>query len=276
MVFLSSSCIKSNSIIESVQQLGTITENIELSGGTKYDEFLYKKIFEFKDNFNFLIHSYFPPPIDDFVLNFADTSSKTRSFISGSMRYVDMLDIPYYSIHAGFKKKFNIQNEILIDGCGSFKIEDIYENVDWFNDSFDKKLALENLFPNGQNETCFASSLDDIIDILDMNKSIYLLLDFGHLKVSSRYYGFNYLEAINTLFSEYGNRILEIHISENSGIKDDHNIVYSDSIQYMILDKFKEIINTNKINIVIEARDYTLKQLQECNNLIKKIIGEDK
>ena len=92
--------------------------------------------------------------------------------------------------------------------------------------------------------------------------------------MSSRYYGFNYLDAINTLFNEYGNRILEIHLSDNDGREDNHDLIYSDSIQYMILDKFKDIINTNKINIVIEARNCSLIELKECNNLIKKVIGE--
>lgn len=275
MVYLSSSCLKNNSILESINQLSSITKNIELSGGTRYDKYLYEKVCELKDEFNFLVHSYFPPPSQDFVLNFADTSDKTREFITESMRYVDTFNIPYYSVHTGFKKDFAIKDEILIDGYNSFSIENIYENIEWFYSNFDKKLALENLFPNGQNETCFASSLDDVLNLLNKNNSIYLLLDLGHLKVSSRYYGFNYFKAINILFNEYGNRILEIHISENDGIKDDHHIIYSDSVQYMILDKFKDIINYNNINVVIEARDYSLKQLKECNDLIKNIIGEN-
>lgn len=276
MVYISSSCLNNSSIFDSIIELATITQNIELSGGTKIQENMLEKIIQLKNNIhlNFLVHSYFPPPSEDFVLNFADTSNKTREFITESMKYIDMLNIPYYSIHTGFKRDFNIKDELLIDGSNSFSINNIYENINWFYSSFDKKLALENLFPNNQSDTCFGSSFDDIINILDTNKNVYLLLDFGHLKVSSRYYGFNYLDAINTLFNEYGNRILEIHLSDNDGREDNHDLIYSDSIQYMILDKFKDIINTNKINIVIEARNCSLIELKECNNLIKKVIGE--
>jgi uncharacterized protein (UPF0276 family) len=269
--------LKNNSIFESITELSSITQSIELSGGTEIQENMIERIIKLKYNkhLNFLVHSYFPPPSENFVLNFADTSNKTREFIKESMKYIDMLNIPYYSIHTGFKQDFNIKNEILIDGSNNFSINNIYENISWFYSNFKKKLALENLFPNNQNDTCFGSSFDDIINILDTNKNVYLLLDFGHLKVSSRYYGFNYLNAINTLFNEYGNRILEIHVSENDGLEDKHNLIYSDSIQYMILDKFKDIINSNKINIIIEARNYSLIELEECNNLIKEIIGEE-
>jgi sugar phosphate isomerase/epimerase len=249
-----------------------------LSGGTKTEEDMLKKLAELKnkDNkLNFLVHSYFPPPVSNFVLNFADTSNQTRGFITKSMEYVKELNIPYYSIHAGFKKDFQIKNEILEDGKGSFVAKNIQENIDWFYDNYIEKLALENLFPNGQNETCFASHIDEIVELLKSDARVFLLLDLGHLKVSSRFYKFNYLEAVNLLFEKYSHRILEIHLSENDGVEDSHFIIQSDSIQYMILEKFRKNIIENNINLVIEAREYSLEKLKECYNLIQKI-GEEK
>lgn len=279
MLYISSSSIKNDNIIESINQLKTITNNIELSGGTKIQENMLHDISELKnkhDKLNFLVHSYFPPPVDDFVLNFADNSSQTRTFIAESMKYIKELDILYYSVHAGFKKDFKIKNEILEDGRGSFVIENIKENIDWFYDNYTEKLALENLFPNGQNETCFASHIDEIIELLELDNRVFLLLDLGHLKISARFYKFNYLEAVNLLFDKYSNRILEIHLSENNGVEDNHYIIQSDSIQYMILEKFRQKILDNNINLVIEARGYTLAELKDCYNLLNKIIGEEK
>ncbi len=277
MLYISSASIKNDSIFETINQLKTITNNIELSGGTKIQEDMLKKISELQnkhDEFNFLVHSYFPPPVNDFVLNFADTSSQTRAFIDESMKYVKELDILYYSVHAGFKKDFNIKNEILEDGKGSFPLENIKKNLDWFYDNYTEKLALENLFPNGQNETCFVSHIDEIVELLELDKRVFLLLDLGHLKISSRFYKFNYLEAVNFLFHNYSERILEIHLSENNGMEDNHYIIQSDSIQYMIIEKFRKNIIDNNINLVIEARGNSIQELNKCYELLNNIIGE--
>lgn len=277
MLYISSASIKNNSIFETINQLKTITNNIELSGGTKIQEDMLENISKLKNKkFNFLVHSYFPPPINDFVLNFADTSKKTRAFISESMKYVKELDISYYSVHAGFKRDFKIKNELLIDGKSSFLMENIINNISWFCDSYTEKIALENLFPNGQKETCFASHINEIVELLELDRRVFLLLDLGHLKISSRFYKFNYLEAVNLLFNKYSDRILEIHLSENNGMEDNHYIIQSDSIQYKILEKFRKNIIDNNINLVIEARGYSIEELNQCYDLLNKIKGEEK
>lgn len=275
MLFISSACVKSNNILDSIEKLQVITKNIELSGGSKESNGLFESITNLKaaKDFNFLVHNYFPPPRENFVLNFADTSLKTRDFINQSMKYVNSLDIPYYSVHAGFKRDFDIKNEILVDGVSSFKVENIKENISWYYDNFDKKIALENLYPNGQRDTCFGAHIDEIETILDFDSRVYLLLDLGHLKVASRSYGFNYLEAVTLLFEKYSDRILEIHLSENNGLLDDHNIIHTDSIQYMLVDKYKKLIKENNINLTIEARGFSLDELEICYNSLKKIIG---
>lgn len=277
MLYISSASIKNNSIFETINQLKTITNNIELSGGTKIQEDMLENISKLKNKkFNFLVHSYFPPPINDFVLNFADTSKKTRAFITESMKYVKELDISYYSVHAGFKRDFKIKNELLIDGKSSFLMENIINNISWFCDSYTEKIALENLFPNGQKETCFVSHINEIVELLELDRRVFLLLDLGHLKISSRFYKFNYLEAVNLLFNKYSDRILEIHLSENNGMEDNHYIIQSDSIQYMILEKFRKNIIDNNINLVIEARGYSIEELNQCYDLLNKIKGEEK
>lgn len=279
MIYISSACIQNKSIFGTLNQLKVITNNIELSGGTEIQKDMLLRIKKYKlkyEKINFLVHSYFPPPVKDFVLNFADTSNQTRGFIQESMKYVQELKIKYYSIHAGFKEDFKIKNELLIDGKGSFLQKNILENISWFYDNYTEKLALENLFPNDQKENCFISHIDEIVKLLEFNTKVFLLLDLGHLKISSRFYNFNYLDAVNLLFDKYSERILEIHLSENNGMEDNHNIIESDSIQCMILEKFRKKIIKNNINLVIEARGYSLQELKKCHDLLNKIIGEIK
>lgn len=60
------------------------------------------------------------------------------------------------------------------------------------------------------------------------------LLDLGHLKVSAQLMGFQFTPAVNSLFNRYDNRIVELHLSENNGIIDDHLPISAGSIQYAL------------------------------------------
>lgn len=271
-LFLSSQCIKRGNIIEAVEALSEISPNIELSGGSQYDTNLLDRLIEIKENknINFLIHGYFPPPKEHFILNFANTGEKTREFIRETMRFVRALGINYYSIHAGFKRDFELDGELLINPAGKhYALEGICKNIEWFNKEFPHtKLAIENLYPNNMNkESCLFMHIDEIVEFLKRDKNTYFLLDLGHLKISSRLLGFDYLNAVELLFEKHGSRILEIHLSENNGSYDDHLMVYSDSIQYEIIKEYATIIKDRGINVVIEARNYSLKYIEKCCKL---------
>lgn len=281
LLYISTSSIQTKDITEAINQLSGITKNIELSGGCEYDENLLEKLIKIKQekNINFLVHGYFPPSQKHFMLNFANKSGKTREFITETMGYAKSLDIPYYSIHAGFKRDFELKEELLINPKNKeYTLNGIAQNIGWFLNEFpNTKLAIENLYPNNQNtETCFLMHIDEIVDFFEHNKNVFLLLDLGHLKVSSWHLRFNYLKAVELLFDKYIDRILEIHLSENEGIYDDHFIIHSDSIQYMILRKYAHMIKQNKINITIESRNSTVEDLVECSILVNDVIGRMK
>ncbi|MEK7846328.1 MAG: hypothetical protein AAB257_05125 [Nitrospinota bacterium] len=117
LLYISTSSIQTKDITKAVNQLTGITKNIELSGGCEYNEDLLEKLIKIKQekNINFLLHGYSPPSQKYFILNFADKSGKTRQFITETMAYAKSLDIPYYSIHAGLKKTFIFDNELLFE-----------------------------------------------------------------------------------------------------------------------------------------------------------------
>ena len=275
MIYISTACIKEANILNTITALAKITPHIELSGGSLYRENLLTDLITLKQqqSLDFILHSYFPPPKTPILLNFADSSEQTREFITESMQFVEKLGIDYYSIHAGFKKDFQLTNELLEGGNKSFSFSGMSENVAWFNQNFAQRLALENLFPNNNSETCFMSSFDDILETLTRYPSIYLLLDLGHLKLSSRYYGFNYLDAVDQLFTNYADRILELHLSDNYGSFDDHHIIHSDSIQYILIKTYKNIIEKYKIKITIEARGYSLTTLEKSYKLVTNLFN---
>jgi sugar phosphate isomerase/epimerase len=268
--------VQTQDTIEAVKILSDVTSCIELTGGCLYDPQLREKLITIKrqQGLRFLVHSYFPPPPDHIMLNFADSSDHIRRFITEAMTYVSMLEVPYYSIHGGFRRAFKTGETLLFrSGDDSFAEEDMQRNIHWFLNTFsDHKLVLENLYPiNQDSETCFFMHIDEITRLLEAQPDIYLLLDLGHLKISSELLHFKYRNAVDLLLEKYNKRIREIHVSENDGKNDVHWNIGADSAQYQLLRKCAALIKENNINVTIEARNISLQSLRSSFNLLRDI-----
>ena len=74
MIYISSACVKFKRIEDSVEYLHQQGfNNIELSGGTEYydhDQLINNlKKLKSRLGLNYIIHNYFPPPKNPFILN---------------------------------------------------------------------------------------------------------------------------------------------------------------------------------------------------------------
>ena len=277
MLYISSSWIKNGNFLDGINKLLAITNNIELSGGIKYRDDLLQNILSFNANkkINYLLHGYFPPSKNEkFLLNLSDNSQDTRTFISKSMEYVSALGIPYYSLHAGFKHNYEVQNNAIFNPKDIFQFEDMLENIDWFYTRFpEKKLAVENLYPVNKLMDCaFCIDPDEMVKLLESDKRIYFLFDLGHLKVSSNYLGFDFEKMANSLMKLYCDRIIEIHLAENNGMDDDHLYISKHSDQYKFIEESIGLIKENNINIVIESRNASYKELKESYDNISSML----
>ena len=274
LLYISSSSVSADDVLEAVSALYSITPRIELSGGCRNDSSLLERLIAFKNahSVNFLLHSYFPPPNEHFVLNFADTGQITRGFVERSMEFVTALDVPYYSIHAGFRADFSSDDGGLLheQSKQTFTLDGIAENAHWFRSRWPHiPLALENLYPNNGNTSCgFMMSPDQIGEALERIPEVNLLLDLGHLKVSANLMGFDYLAAVDRIFEQHGSRIIEIHLSENDGLVDDHYPVLADSDQYRIVKGRAGFIRDQGIKVTIEARGIDLAELEASYQLV--------
>ncbi len=278
MIYVSSSCIKCENIKTVIERLAENgIYNIELSGGTKYYDGLIDDIFSLKEKYqlNLLIHNYFPPPKEDFVLNLASLNreiwEKSLNFFKKSIQLAIDLNSPVYGLHAGFffdpsakeiGKKISKQN-LYNKEEGIKKFVEAYGLL---KNEYGKKIKLyiennvvsyENLqtFIENPFMLCTFKDYQDLKQQLDFN----VLFDIGHLHVSSNTLNLDFEQEFHKFIhmSDY------IHLSDNDGKRDQHKILNKDGQIYTLI---KNIDFTSKIVSLEFADDI---------NKIKSIYGEE-
>ena len=291
MIFITSSSIKSDSILESVNELASLgISNIELSGGTRYNGSPIKDLNKLENDLslNFLIHNYFPPSEKDFVLNIAsqDDSEREKSidFAKTSIHAATQLGISFYAMHAGYlinmkppKLKDDhfviVQSKMMDREEGEKRMFDSFVQINDFARKKNVRVALENLFPIESSPECsLLTKPDDIFKFLDRfddDENIGLLLDLGHLLISSNYFGFDNDQFLNMLFESYGNKVFAIHISGNDGKMDLHCQLNKDSWQLKAL----KDINLNGIPVTLELRNLSKDIILDQYNLVENELG---
>ena len=104
--------------------------------------------------------------------------------------------------------------------------------------------------------------------IKDLN--LFLLLDLGHLAISSNLLNFNRYDFIEKCIDNYGDKILEIHISNNDEKRDLHSRITKDCWQLHCL---KNFINTgpkpDNTIFTYESRGLTIEEIKYDCDLIK-------
>jgi len=237
MKYISSSCIKGekkiSEVLKKISQFGF--SNIELSGGTQYEENITDILLEAKSklNLNLLCHNYFPSPKVPFVANLASLDSDIHKFTMSHFK--KSIDLSYaigakkFGLHAGFytdiflsqiggdicKKPLYNKNKAFVKFCKSFDKLKSYSNgrVDLYIEN--NVLAKHNYLNYDKNNLFMLTNLDEY-DELKKNIDFTILLDVAHLYVSSKTLGRGFENEATVLWDETD----YIHVSDNDGIKD--------------------------------------------------------
>ena len=53
-----------------------------------------------------------------------------------------------------------------------------------------------------------------------VDKNVGILIDLGHLNISSKIYSFNKMECLEKILDNYSDKIKQINISDTNGLKD--------------------------------------------------------
>jgi sugar phosphate isomerase/epimerase len=282
-VYVTSNFSRDKSIIHAVKELAEAgILNIELSGGTTYEAFSLQKLcFLLKTHkLKFLIHNYFPPQENDFVLNLASSNShiqaSTFKIIEQAIYLSRTFSQSLYSVHAGYAYDLSpIKGDnglFLPKDRRRHSTHNFYKNTERIATQIlpqNFRLAVENAFPAyGENDFSMLSGPDEIFDFLsffDSYSNIGLLLDLGHLNVASYYLGFNKNSFLEKLVREFSHKIFEIHISSNKGELDSHEVSTVDSFEVKFVN---EHLNAFK-NAAIVLEWHNNMSPSSCNEYIR-------
>jgi len=250
MIYVSSSSIRKDTMKEVIEGLYLNGfSSIELSGGTNYYKDLEDDLIRLKREYdlNYLCHHYFPPPLEHFVLNLASLNDvifeKSLECLIKAIRLSKRLGASKFSFHAGFLMDVNV------DEIGNkFSLNRLYDRdkaMERFCMGFNvlEKEAMElqlyienNVFSYSNSETYRGINpfmLTNYNEYLELKKNIELklLLDVGHLQVSSKSLNLDFYDELEKLImiSDY------IHLSENDGLHDQHRCLSNSSAFFNIL-----------------------------------------
>jgi sugar phosphate isomerase/epimerase len=287
--YLSSSCFRNSSVEEAINECISLNVNhVEMSAPHKYQNnqelsVIFKNYLEKGIKFN--IHNYFPPQKKNFVLNIASDKEEVRencnSLVTSTLDLCEVSKSKVYAIHAGylsnasginngffeFEKK-KLSYDLAIENSASF--------LNKINDKFSKtktKLAVENLFPAVSKKLSLFCNLSEIKELMQkLPSSVGLLLDFGHLNVTSNIENFDKFKFLEEYIELFGDRIFEIHMSENNGLKDEHLPVLKGSWQLEALSMIKNfnLKSDNEIVICLESRNANKEEIKESLETINK------
>ena len=263
MIYITSYCSTKKSIAGAVGQLASFGfKRIELTGGSGYSEYSKEKLHDLRDKFglSYLIHNYFPPQKEDFVLNLASGDIATRSMTFNLVGQAVALSKEFsqhlYSIHAGYvhdlspvkgKDGLFLQADPKKNSKKTFY--DALEHIAWNLLPKGFILAIENAFTAyGNDSFSMLSSPEDIFKFLQFAErypNVGFLLDLGHLNVAAYYQKFDKEMFLKKLLSEFRHKIFELHLSRNNGVEDNHEICPVESFEVQFVganwDFFKDI-----------------------------------
>lgn len=264
--------------------LGSAKENgirsIEISPGLDYCGDIKDLLVRERGSFDFLIHNYFPTPRVPFALNLASTNEdvleRSMAMCREAVEFAADMGIPYYSVHCGYcfdtdgtALGNSSQVELPRIPYGQAK-ETFTECVRELCDFASKRgigIAIENnvmaAFAAGNKELFLGVDADDMLELLGLidRPNLGVLLDLAHAKVSAASLGFS-LENMTECLTPC---LMEVHISENDGKRDQNLPVGKDSGLLSCLKKIADI------PVTLEVYDLSMEEIKQQVALLSSV-----
>ena len=288
-IYISTAAFTATSLREIVAQCeASGLTHLELSSGARLDADWRETIRSARERgMRLLVHNYFPPPADPFVLNLAATDPAIRerslSFCRASIDLAAELGAPFYSVHSGFA--LNLTPEMLghperqaaaaeriaipRDAARATFLESVRALVQHAREAGVRLLVENNVLssryrvrqPGNPLLLCDAAEVLWLMhEVAD--PTLGLLFDTGHAKVSAATLGFDAGEFVEAVAPHIG----AWHVSDNDGITDQNAPCREDSW-------FIEALRTHRgAPIVIEVTNLAPVEIVAQNELLHRVL----
>ena len=243
---------------------------LELSGGI-YDPHWRRKIDSLLGDCKLVLHNYFPIPRDSFVINLASKNinilNKSIEFIRNSIDISSQIGAKWYGVHAGFLydpkpfelgKRLNSNVLLEYEAAHSIFINSL-KKLGEYSESKGIRLLVENHVLTRENYQIFDEvnplmmvDVEGILNVMnDLDNRVGLLVDLGHLNVSSKTLGFDPKTALKEL-----DLVIEgYQLSENDGVSDLHEMFGINSWFTNSLNPLVEYVSFEVKNPILEDLD---------------------
>jgi len=216
--------------------LGVSNFPLELSGGA-YSPRVRDELRELSAHTPIMLHNYFPPPEDPFVLNLASAdphiAKRSCDLVTLALDLSAEFGASHYAVHSGYCLDPAVSSlgrplQGTVSGSRQRAVDALVANLGSLGEHAHEAgvrllvenhvLAAFNLERFDENPLLMADPDEIELVIAELGGNVGLLMDVGHLKVSSHTLGFDLPEAMARLLP-----LAEgFHLSENGGMADDH------------------------------------------------------
>ena len=242
MVFLSISCMGRQPLLDGLRDLAALgVDKVELTGGCQFDPCAKGAMDALEATvaalgMECLVHNYFPPQPQAFVVNLASRDqedlARLRRLLDASIGLSRRFGRSTLGVHGPFGTELSAKmgpNDYFqqVDG-ERLGWEDFEANMAWISALLPPgfRLAVENAFPSPSDPRySLLASPEDIFRFAALAArlgNVGLLLDIGHLAVAGHHLGFALEPFLDTLLAKHPGLILEVHLSHNNGVTDEH------------------------------------------------------
>jgi len=283
-IYASTACVPGNQnyMVALDRYISAGIFNIELGSSHKYfaenDPALLKEF-----DLNFLLHNYFPPNKNDFVLNLASSDPRivdqSMQLIKSAITLSALLHAPFYSFHAGFVTDpygFGTTSYLFSEPVPGeaekvlARFANVVEELAMHAKKNEILLLIENnVCPPELQGKLLLQTPDDFIEFFHRitDDNIGILLDFGHLNVTSKTFEFDRTAFVDKLAP----CIKGFHIHDNDGRSDTHQSIGADS---WVLDVLKDPWFSNA-EVVVEAQFQDVQSLKEHIDWLEDILDSN-
>ena len=270
MIYVSTGGYKSISFLGAIEELSKagITA-FELSGG-KFSLDAPKKISALSKKFHLVLHNYFPPPENPFVLNLAsmrdDIAGASMDHVLQAIEISHLIGAKFYSFHAGYlidppshELGFEITKTVINDREEALHLFIARANkLAAYAEGKGVKLLVENNVLSSANYDSFGKNPFLMVDTVETEKiltnshnNLGLLIDVAHLKVSANTLDFSKSDFL----SYFKNSISGYHFSDNSGLADSNDDIEENSWFWPFINRYLnyyslEVYNKDPKNLV--------------------------